>query len=81
MFEASKNNPALHNLEPFRITLFKTCNLNLQFLNLNEDVWDLFSQGKIEDAYNLILKGVGSMNNHPDREYLHGWVREKFKVL
>ncbi|WP_457558644.1 hypothetical protein [Candidatus Harpocratesius sp.] len=79
LFEASKNNPALQDFEPFRITLFKSCNLNLQFLNLNEDVWELFSQGKIEDSYNLILKGVRTMNNHPDREYLYDWVREKIQ--
>ncbi|MHA1794521.1 MAG: hypothetical protein ACTSUK_00285 [Promethearchaeota archaeon] len=77
LYEKGKSYPKIQELEPFRITLFKTCNLNIQFLNLENDVWYMFSQGKISEAYELILKGVGTMNTHPDREYIHDWVKNK----
>lgn len=79
LFEAAKSNPKLREMEPFRITLFKTCNLNIQFLNIENDVWQMFSNGNADGAYELILKAVGTMNTHPDREFLHDWVKNKIQ--
>ncbi|MHA1674908.1 MAG: hypothetical protein ACTSYI_14930 [Promethearchaeota archaeon] len=75
LYEKTKKTPALLELDQNRIEILKICNLNLQFLNLDEDVWQLFSQGKIEEAYELVINGYATMNSHPDRNLIHDWVR------
>ncbi len=75
LYEATKKTPALLELDPIRIEILKICNLNLQFLNLDEDVWQFFSQGKIEEAYELVINGYATMNSHPDRNLIQDWVR------
>ncbi|MHA1518688.1 MAG: hypothetical protein ACTSRK_00765 [Promethearchaeota archaeon] len=75
LYDVVKKNSALLELEPLRIEILKTCNLNIRFLNLDEDVWQLFSSGKIEEAYELVINGYATMNSHPDRNLLHDWVR------
>lgn len=79
LYEKVKNYPELLDLEEERIEIFKACNLNLQFLNMDEDVWQFFSRGKIEDAYNLVINGVGTMNALPDRHLLQDWVRDRLQ--
>ena len=80
LYEPVKNNPALREYDPIRIEILKICNLNLQFLNLDEDVWQFFSQGKIEEAFELVINGYATMNSHPDRDLIHDWVRNTLHI-
>ncbi len=80
LFQQVKKNPALQITEPRRIQILKECNLNLQFINYNEDVWDLIHRGFIQQGYEEIIKVMRMVNEHIDRGLLKPWIINKIST-
>lgn len=79
LYTKIKQNPKLIEFDNQRVELLRECNINIQFLNRDEDVWNLFSRGKIEDAYEEIIATTKAISDHPDRYYIKSWVSSQIR--
>lgn len=79
LFSKIKQNPFLQEFDAQRIELLKECNINIQFLNRDEDVWNLISRGNLEDAYEEIIATTKAISDHPDRHHIKSWVSSQIR--
>ena len=75
LFNHMKNKSNVENLNEKRIELLKECNLNIQFLNRDDDIWTLFKQHHVQQAYDNSILTLKVMNEHPQRYLIKTWVR------
>ncbi|UYP47022.1 hypothetical protein NEF87_003307 [Candidatus Lokiarchaeum ossiferum] len=79
LYTKIKQHPVLMEFDNQRVELLRECNINIQFLNRDEDVWNLISRGKIEDAYEEIIATTKAISDHPDRHYIKSWVSSQIR--
>ncbi|MHA1744888.1 MAG: hypothetical protein ACTSWW_02745 [Promethearchaeota archaeon] len=75
LFDQLKTNPNTDELNEKRVELLKECNLNLQFLDRDENIWVLFKQHQVHQAYDQSILMLKTMNDHPQRYWIKPWVR------
>lgn len=75
LFDQLKTNPNTDDLNEKRIEMLKECNLNLQFLDRDENIWVLFKQHQVQQAYDQSIFTLKTMNEHPQRYWIKPWVR------
>lgn len=74
LYDQLKTNPNTDDLNEKRIELLKECNLNLQILDRDENVWTLIKQHHVQQAYDQSIFTLKMMNEHPQRYWIKSWV-------